>query len=77
MPANREGYELIRDGIPVEFEDAKGRPQRERVHVIDVKKVLEEVRDEHLPPTCDRTLFKTNGDEAFGLVLDDATQGRN
>ncbi|MGH7957826.1 MAG: type I restriction endonuclease, partial [Opitutaceae bacterium] len=35
VPANQEVYELIRDGIPVEFEDAKGRHQQERVRVID------------------------------------------
>lgn len=35
VAANREVYELIRDGVPVEFEDAHGRRQQERVRVID------------------------------------------
>lgn len=33
--ANREIYDLLRDGIPVEFDDADGRRQQERVKVID------------------------------------------
>lgn len=35
VPANRDVYELIRDGVPVEFDDAQGRPQQGRVRVID------------------------------------------
>jgi type I restriction enzyme R subunit len=35
VAANHEVYELIRDGVPVEFEDAHGRRQQERVRVID------------------------------------------
>lgn len=35
VAANREVYELIRDGVPVEFDDAKGQRQQERVRVID------------------------------------------
>jgi hypothetical protein len=38
VPANRDVYELIRDGIPMEFEDAKGQRQEERVRVIDFEK---------------------------------------
>lgn len=33
--ANKEVYELIRDGIPVEYENAKGKKERARVKVID------------------------------------------
>ena len=35
VAANREVDGLIRDGIPVEFEDAQGKKQQERVRVID------------------------------------------
>ena len=35
VPANRDVYELIRDGIPVDDEDAQGRRQEGRVRVID------------------------------------------
>jgi len=35
IAANREVDGLIRDGIPVEFENAQGRKERERVRVID------------------------------------------
>ncbi len=35
VAANREVYELIRDGVPVEFDDAQGERQQERVRVID------------------------------------------
>ena len=38
VPANQDVYELIRDGIPVEFDDARGRRQQERVRVIDFEK---------------------------------------
>jgi len=33
--ANREIYNLLRDGIPVEFDNAKGQKQQERVQVIN------------------------------------------
>src|SRR5687767_6560664 len=33
--ANREIYQLLRDGVPVEFDDAKGQKQKERVRLID------------------------------------------
>jgi type I restriction enzyme R subunit len=33
--ANQEIYNLLRDGIPVEFDDAKGIKQQERVRLID------------------------------------------
>lgn len=35
VAANQEVYGLLRDGIPVEFDDAQGRPQKDRVRVID------------------------------------------
>lgn len=35
VAANQEVYNLLRDGIPVEFDDAKGQRQKERVRVID------------------------------------------
>lgn len=35
VAANREIYNLLRDGIPVEFDDAAGKKQQERVHLID------------------------------------------
>jgi type I restriction enzyme R subunit len=35
IAANEEVYHLIRDGIPVEFDDAKGRRDQARVKVID------------------------------------------
>src|SRR5262245_52521008 len=35
VAANREIYNLLRDGIPVEFDDAKGQKQQERVRLID------------------------------------------
>lgn len=34
VAANQEVYGLLRDGIPVEFDDAQGRPQKERVTLI-------------------------------------------
>jgi type I restriction enzyme, R subunit len=34
VAANQEVYNLLRDGIPVEFDDANGQPQKERVYVI-------------------------------------------
>lgn len=37
LAANREVYELLRDGIPVEFDDAQGRRQQGRVQVIDFR----------------------------------------
>jgi type I restriction enzyme R subunit len=35
VAANREVYNLLRDGIPVEFDDARGVRQEERVRLID------------------------------------------
>lgn len=35
IAANQEIYTLLRDGIPVEFDNAKGQMQQERVRVID------------------------------------------
>jgi type I restriction enzyme R subunit len=35
--ANREVYDLLRHGIAVEFDDAQGRVQRERLRVIDFR----------------------------------------
>lgn len=35
VAANAEVYALIRDGVPVEFDDAHGRRQHERVRVVD------------------------------------------
>lgn len=35
VAANREIYNLLRDGIPVEFDDAEGKRQQERVHLIE------------------------------------------
>ena len=35
VTANREVYDLIRDGIPVEFDDTQGRREQGRVKVID------------------------------------------
>src|SRR5437867_9432592 len=35
VAANQEIYNLLRDGIPVEFDDAKGQKQQERVRLID------------------------------------------
>jgi type I restriction enzyme, R subunit len=35
VAANQEVYGLLRDGIPVEFDDAKGKKQQERVKLID------------------------------------------
>jgi type I restriction enzyme R subunit len=37
--ANREVHDLIRDGIPVEFDNAEGRRQQERVRVVDFRDV--------------------------------------
>jgi type I restriction enzyme, R subunit len=36
VAANREIYDLIRDGVPVEFDDEKGQRQKERVRLIDL-----------------------------------------
>jgi type I restriction enzyme R subunit len=38
VAANREVYDLIRDGIPVEFDDEKGERQKDRVRLIDFNK---------------------------------------
>src|SRR5437773_2282336 len=35
VAANQEVYNLLRDGIPVEFDNAEGQPQKERVRLID------------------------------------------
>jgi type I restriction enzyme R subunit len=35
VAANHEVYNLLRDGIPVEFDNAKGQKQQERVRLID------------------------------------------
>jgi type I restriction enzyme R subunit len=35
VAANQEVYNLLRDGIPVEFDDAHGQLQKERVYLID------------------------------------------
>jgi type I restriction enzyme R subunit len=35
VAANREIYNLLRDGIPVEFDDAEGKKQQEHVRLID------------------------------------------
>jgi type I restriction enzyme R subunit len=35
VAANQEIHGLLRDGIPVEFDDAQGRPQKERVYLIN------------------------------------------
>lgn len=41
VAANQEVYNLIRDGIPVEFDDANGKPQRERVRLISFNEPAE------------------------------------
>src|SRR5882672_6629668 len=35
VAANREVYDLLRDGIPVEFDDATGQKQQDRVRLIN------------------------------------------
>jgi type I restriction enzyme R subunit len=35
VAANQEVYNLLRDGVPVEFDNAEGQPQKERVRLID------------------------------------------
>ena len=35
VAANREVYDLLRDGVPVEYDDANGQKQQERVHLVD------------------------------------------
>ncbi|MDR4521397.1 MAG: type I restriction endonuclease, partial [Nitrosomonas sp.] len=35
VAANKEIYGLLRDGIPVEFDDAQGKRQQERVYLLD------------------------------------------
>jgi type I restriction enzyme R subunit len=35
VAGNREVYDLIRDGVPVEFDDEKGQRQKDRVRLID------------------------------------------
>jgi type I restriction enzyme R subunit len=35
VAANQEIYHLLRDGFPVEFDNANGQPQKERVHLIN------------------------------------------
>lgn len=35
VAANREVYDLLRDGVPVEYDDANGQKQQERVRLID------------------------------------------
>src|SRR5712671_3402152 len=35
VAANQEIYNLLRDGIPVEFDDARGQKQQDRVRLID------------------------------------------
>src|SRR2546427_204877 len=35
VAANREIYDLLRDGVPVEFDDTEGKNQQERVRLID------------------------------------------
>ena len=35
VAANQEIYNLLRDGIPVEFDDTRGKKQQERVRLID------------------------------------------
>src|SRR4029077_19101529 len=35
IAANQEIYNLLRDGIPVEFDDSKGQKHQERVRLID------------------------------------------
>lgn len=35
VAANREVYDLLRDGVPVEFDDKKGQRQQDRVRLID------------------------------------------
>lgn len=41
VAANQEVYNLLRDGIPVEFDNAKGQKQQERVKLIDFKNLDE------------------------------------
>src|SRR5437773_516541 len=35
VAANQEVYNLLRDGVPIEFDDANGQPQKERVYLIN------------------------------------------
>src|ERR1035441_5532335 len=37
VAANQEVYNLLRDGIPVEFDDAQGKKQQDRVRLIDFR----------------------------------------
>lgn len=41
VAANQEIYHLLRDGIPVEFDDSKGQKQNERVRLIDFNDLSE------------------------------------
>jgi type I restriction enzyme, R subunit len=36
VAANQDAYNLLRDGVPVEFDDAEGKKQNERVRFIDL-----------------------------------------
>jgi type I restriction enzyme, R subunit len=48
VAANREFDGLLRDGIPVDFEDAAGKKQQERVHVIDFDHPEDRQRNHYL-----------------------------
>ena len=41
VAANHDVYNLLRDGIPVEFDNAKGQKQQERVRLIDFNRADE------------------------------------
>jgi hypothetical protein len=85
---NRELYDLILDGVRVEFRDADGRNRIEQVRMIDFKDaetneflavtqmwIQGEVLDKTLPDSHDRDLFAKKCDSEFELVLELAVDG--
>jgi type I restriction enzyme, R subunit len=78
VAANQKIYNLLRDGIPVEFDDAKSKPQKERVYLQSrsrVRSAVESVLDSQLPHSYDRAVFTEKCNNVFDLMLDYAAQG--
>ena len=73
VAANQEIYNLLRDGIAVEFDNAKGQKQQERVRVIDFNRPDE--NRHHLPESYDRIVFTEKCNGVFDLMLNYASQG--
>jgi len=84
--ANKEVYGLIRDGIPVQYEDAKGRTEQGRVRIIDFTQPVENdfcavtqlwIKGDHYPRRPDILVYVNGLPLVFVELKNSNVQVRN